>query len=204
MSYDYFIPGGTLQAHEGSLKNKFVVQNNDVQPKIIIVYLKSTSERSQQIVADSGYKSISRIDQPEKRNHGWYVRVYFRGKMYSKFFNDRHHGGPEAALEEAVQYRNELEKEIGKPRSERFVVRVSPRNQSGMIGVSRRMKKSGHKGRPEGYDVFEVTWSPKPGQIARTSVSIEKYGEEEAFRRACAIRREKEREIYRREAEANR
>jgi hypothetical protein len=147
-------------------------------------------------MAKSGYKSISRIDQAEKKNHGWYVRVYYKGEMHSKFFNDARYGGREEALDEAIRHRNEVEQKIGKPRSERSVVRVSPRNQTGMIGVRRRFKASGHNGRPGGYEVFEVTWSPKPGKVGRTSVSIEKYGEAEAFRRACEIRKRKEREIY--------
>jgi hypothetical protein len=151
-------------------------------------------------MADSGYKSISRINVPQKRMHGWYVRVYFRGVMHSKFFNDAKFGDREAALEEAIYYRNEVEARLGKPRSERAVVRISPRNQSGVIGVQRRMKSCGKKGRKEGYPVYEVTWSPEPGKVSRTSVSIEKYGEEEAFRRACKIRAAKEREMYGQEA----
>lgn len=147
-------------------------------------------------MADSGYKSISRIDQPEKRTYGWYVRVHYKGTTKSKFFSDIRYGGQGAALAEAVTYRNSLEQAVGKPRSEYSVVGLSPRNRSGMIGVRRRMKSSGKKGREEGYAVYEVTWSPAPEKMGRTSVSIEKYGEEEAFRRACEIRRQKEQEIY--------
>lgn len=152
-------------------------------------------------MADSGYKSISRIDDPVKKTHGWYVRVFFKGQMTSKFFSDARYGEAEIGLAEAIRYRDELEQKLGKPRSERTVVRLSPRNQSGVIGVRRRRKSSGKKGRKEGYDVFEVTWSPEPGRMKRTSVSIEKYGEEEAFRMACEIRKQKEREIYGREIE---
>ena len=154
-------------------------------------------------MADSGYKSISRIDDPKKKTHGWYVRVYFKGKMHSKFFSDARFGDKDQGLQEAIKYRNELETKLGKPRSERTVVQVSPRNRSGVIGVRRRRKSSGRKGRPGGYEVYEVTWSPGPGKMKRTSVSIEKYGEEEAFRRACEIRRQKEEEIYGKPMQAN-
>jgi hypothetical protein len=147
-------------------------------------------------LADSGYKSISRIDDTKKKTHGWYVRVFFKGKMYTKFFSDARYGAAELGLEEAIQYRDELEQKLGKPRSERTVVKLSPRNQSGVIGVRRRIKSSGKKGRKEGYEVYEVTWSPEPGKMRRTSVSIEKYGEEGAFRIACEIRKQKELEIY--------
>jgi hypothetical protein len=147
-------------------------------------------------MADSGYKSISRIDQPQKKHHGWYVRVNFKRKQYAKFFSDSKHGGREAALQAAVEYRNQTEKRIGKPRSERTVIGVSPHTQDGVVGVRRKKKNSGRKGKKHVYEVFEVTWNPEPGKVSRTSVSIDKYGEEEAFRRACEIRKAKEREIY--------
>lgn len=146
-------------------------------------------------MADSGYKSISRIDATTSKTHGWYVRVYYKGVMNSKFFSDSRYGSSEQALEEAIQYRDELEKRIGKPRTDRPVVRVSPRNQTGVVGVRRRRKAPGKKGKNH-YDVYEVTWSPEPGKMKRTSVSIAKYGEEEAFKRACEIRKRKEREMY--------
>lgn len=146
-------------------------------------------------MADSGYKSISRIDVDKKKMHGWYVRVYYKNKMHAKFFSDSRFDSKAEALEEAIKYRDALEKKLGKPRSERTVVTLSPRNTSGVVGVRRRRKKS-RRGKPEGYEVYEITWSPKPGVMRRTSVSIDKYGEEEALRRAIEIRKEKDREIY--------
>ncbi|MEW5957352.1 MAG: AP2 domain-containing protein [Chloroflexota bacterium] len=148
-------------------------------------------------MADSGYKSVSRIDSTRKRMHGWYVRVYYKGVMHAKFFNDTKYGGTEEALAAAVEHRDEVEQSIGKPRTDRPVVRISLRNQLGVVGVQRRMKHGGKKGRQGGYPVYEVTWSPQRGKVARTSVSIEKYGEEEALRRAVQIRKAKEREMYR-------
>jgi hypothetical protein len=44
--------------------------------------------------------------------------------------------------------------------------------------------------------VYEVWWFPKPGVIRKTSISVYKYGEREAFRRALALRKEGEREMY--------
>ncbi len=48
---------------------------------------------------------ISRIDQPEKHNHGYYVRVY---RCASKFFADKVHGGKRRAFEAAESHRNAL------------------------------------------------------------------------------------------------
>lgn len=146
-------------------------------------------------MADSGYKSISRIDSERKKMHGWYVRVYFKSAMHAKFFSDSRYGDKAEALAEAIIYRDALEEKLGKPRSERTVVSLSPRNKSGVVGV-RRTRKINQRGTPTSYEVYEITWNPEPGKMKRTSVSIDHYGEAEALRRAMKIRQEKEREIY--------
>ena len=51
---------------------------------------------------------ISRIDQPEKKNHGWYVRVTFKGKTEQKFFADKAHGTKPKALKMAQEHRDHL------------------------------------------------------------------------------------------------
>ena len=51
---------------------------------------------------------ISRIDQPEKKNHGWYVRVTFKGKTEQKFFADKAHGSKPKALKMAGEHRDHL------------------------------------------------------------------------------------------------
>ena len=148
-------------------------------------------------MAKSGYKGICRIDQPERKTHGWYVRVRFNGEQRSKFFSDEINGGREEALEEAVRYRNRTEQELGKPRTDRLVIANNPRNRSGFMGVQRKTKiiktETGERLRK---NVYEVTWNPEPGKLCRTWVSIDEYGEEAALRKACAIRREKEREMF--------
>jgi hypothetical protein len=54
-------------------------------------------------MADSGYKSISRIDVPHKKMHGWYVRVYYKGQMHAKFFSDSRYDGPDEGLAESIR-----------------------------------------------------------------------------------------------------
>jgi hypothetical protein len=148
-------------------------------------------------MAKSGHKGISRIDQPERNTHGWYVRVHFNNKKRVKFFSDKTHGGKEQALEQAVLYRNEAEKELDKPRTNRLVIARNPRNRSGITGVLRKTKVvRTDAGERLIRNVYEITWSPEPGRMKRTWVSIDEYGEEAAFRKACAIRREKEKEMY--------
>jgi hypothetical protein len=148
-------------------------------------------------MADSGYKNISRIDNPRKRTHGWYVRIQFNGQSHAKFFSDINYGSSEEALQAALEHRNELEAQMGKPRTERYVIgRLHQHNNTGVPGVIRMYKRERKRGRGYIREVFEVTWNPEPNRVSRTSVSISKYGEAEAFRRACAIRAAKMAQFY--------
>ncbi len=145
----------------------------------------------------SGHKGISRIDSPAKKMHGWYVRVRFNKQGRAKFVTDRAHGVREAALAAAVECRDEFERELGRPRTDHAVVGSSPRNPAGVPGVRRAVKKyKGKDGTLYENEVYEVTWNAGRERRGRTSVSIRKYGELRAFRMACAIRREKERQMY--------
>ncbi len=149
-------------------------------------------------MAKSGHKGISRIDSPQKKMHGWYVRVRFNHQARSKFIPDRLHGGSrEESLVAAVECRNEMERDLGRPRTDWSVVGRNPRNVTGVAGVRRVVKKyKGRDGTIHLNEVYEVSWNAGRERRGRTSVSIKKYGEASAFRRACAIRREKERLMY--------
>lgn len=148
-------------------------------------------------MARSGHKGISRIDQDKRKTYGWYARVNFNGVEHAKFFSDKSCGSREKALQEAIKYRDRIEKEIGKPRTDRTVVSRSPRNSSGIIGVRRKTREvKSENGEKKFKSYYEVSWTPWPGRLNRTWVSIDEFGEKEALRRACAIRREKEREMY--------
>jgi hypothetical protein len=129
--------------------------------------------------------------------HGWYVRVRFNKQGRAKFVTDRAHGGREAALLKAVECRDQMERELGKPRTDHQVVGSNPRNAHGVAGVRRAVRKyTGRDGTVYHNEVYEVTWNAGREQRGRTSVSIKKHGEARAFKLACAIRREKERQMY--------
>jgi hypothetical protein len=148
-------------------------------------------------MAKSGHKGISRIDCPERKTVGWYVRVRLKKVTKSKFISDSIHGGKEAALKTAIECRNQLEQELGKPRTDWVVVGNNPRNKSGVVGVRRAVKKyKGKDGTVYLNEVYQVSWHAGREKKGQTCVSIRKYGELGAFRRACAIRRQKEQEMY--------
>jgi hypothetical protein len=146
------------------------------------------------MATESGYKSISRIDQKRKNHHGWYVRVTWNKDTVSKFFSDKQHDGKRKALQAAVKFRNETETQLGKPRSEGLVLGSVRRSNTGVRGVRRLTSTQTKGGKTYAWDVYQVTYHPAPGVTKRTSVSIQRYGEEEAFERACAIRKKAEKD----------
>src|SRR5689334_8326976 len=117
-------------------------------------------------MAKSGHKGISRIDQPSRNTLGWYVRVMFDGKQVAKFFSDKSHGGRKKALDAAVRYRDEAEKQLGRPRTDRQVISRQTRNTSGIVGVQRRTKTVRTKdGEQVVNKYYVVTWNPEPGRV---------------------------------------
>ncbi|MEI7768458.1 MAG: AP2/ERF family transcription factor [Chloroflexales bacterium] len=117
------------------------------------------------------HKGITRIDHPAKRTFGYFVRVTWNKQRRSKFFSDSVHGDRLAALGAALEWRNEAERELGKPRTERQVIGVS-RTSTGIVGVRRALK--------DGREVYEATWRDG-SRIRRTSYSIAKHGERRAL-----------------------
>ena len=147
------------------------------------------------VMAESGFKNVSRVDHKKKNAFGWLVRISYKGETHQKFFSDAASGGKRASLKAAVRWRNQTERKIGKPRTERSIAVATSRNRSGVVGIRRTTKAMTRDGEKKG-PVYEVWWFPKPGVIRKTSVSITKYGEREAFRRAYAMRKSGERQMY--------
>ena len=57
---------------------------------------------------------ISRIEQPEKRTHGYFVRLARKGKIYPAFFADKTHGGKRRALKAAQKHYRKLLRKHGR------------------------------------------------------------------------------------------
>lgn len=125
--------------------------------------------------------AISRIDQPQKHNHGYYVRVTRNGKTQSKFFPDKSNGGKRAALRAAKECQNQLlqwaESQAKRPR------RPSARNTSGIVGVNRATNATGE-------EYWQAAWVDSSGRRRNSKFSIKKYGEEKAKRMARKARRD--------------
>lgn len=129
------------------------------------------------------HKDIARIDQEEKRTHGWYVRVRYFGKTHSKFFSDRKCGGRYSSLLSALAWRDKTEADLGKVRTDKHIVTVSS-SKTGVVGV--RLNKKLNR--------YEVSWVTRTGKQGKTSVSVGKHGKDKAFQMACQVRKKKEAE----------
>ena len=129
------------------------------------------------------HKDVARIDQEDKRTHGWYVRVRFQGTTHSKFFSDGKCGGRYSSLLAALTWRDTMEKKIGKIRTDKHLVTVS-NTTTGVVGVRFNEK----------LNRYEVSCVNRVGKQGKTSVSVNKNGKEKAFQIACEIRKVKEAE----------
>ncbi|HLA63420.1 MAG TPA: hypothetical protein VK610_03275 [Rhodothermales bacterium] len=139
-------------------------------------------------------KGVIRIDSHS--THGWQVRVYRQGKTHSRLFSDRKHGSRAAAFDAARAYREELEAAVAAmpaAPTPRRLIRSNRSNLTGVVGISRTFKRDRKGGL---HEVYAVSWNPEPGVARGASFSIEKYGEDTAFKMACKLRWEKMREIH--------
>ena len=125
------------------------------------------------------YKSITRLDTDS--THGWWVRVYFKGKIYTKLFSDSLFDDGQHALEEAIKWRNQKEEELDKPRSESYVM-LKRKSNTGFPGIHRIVRKTNKKGKEYIEDVYYIH-----GKSKYTTVSVTKWGESEGIKRALEI-----------------
>jgi len=131
---------------------------------------------------------ICRIDQPEKRTHGFFVRVARKGKIHSAFFTDHKHGGKAQALAAAQQHRQQLLAKLGLPsqKSRRWWAEIRRRKgYSNVVGVQKVIVRRGKQ--PLVY--WMATWSPEPYVVRRKWFSVKKFGTRKAKRLAVQARR---------------
>jgi hypothetical protein len=128
---------------------------------------------------------IARIELAVVGSYGWQVRLQRRGQKVSRFFADRIFGGADASLQAARQWRDDQRELWSKDDSPRTCV-SSPRNASGVVGVSRVIVRSGTGAV---YHFWQATWCPAPGQRQSVKFSVKKHGDHIAYRLAIEARR---------------
>lgn len=128
------------------------------------------------------HPGISRIDQLDKRTHGYFVRLTRNGKVYNSFFADKRLGGKKQALEAAQKHYQALLREHGEMSRKAWAQIPRRKSKSGIVGV--RKASVERDGRTITY--WAATWSPRPHVSQRRMFSIRKYGSTKA--RELAIR----------------
>ena len=109
---------------------------------------------------------ISRIDQPDKKNHGYYVRVTHKGKTQQKYFPDKASGSKTKALKLAKEYRDKVVSKLPKGKREAASRKRRPVKQSGVTGVTHVLSRStGGKA----YEYWQAAW--EENGVRRTAIS---------------------------------
>lgn len=124
------------------------------------------------------YYGISRIDQPEKKNHGFYVRITHRGKTTQKFFPDKSLGGKSKALKLAQQFRDKLVAKLPKLKREAAARKKRKVLKSGVVGVTHVVSRA--KGRND-YAYWQAAWTDARGKRRTAKFSISRYGNAKAL-----------------------
>jgi hypothetical protein len=130
--------------------------------------------------------SISRIDHPARNTYGYYIRVQRSGVLRSRFISDSVAGGKRKALRRAMEIEAELIEYLEstvKP----LPPKLSARNRSGVTGVSRTWMSGGGNRMVE---YWQANWKDAEGVRRGAKFSIDRYGEEKAFRLAKKARRD--------------
>lgn len=112
----------------------------------------------------------------------------WKGERRAKFFSDGVYGDRLGAFFAAKEWRDQTERELGKPRTERLVL-GQPNSTLPVVGV--RRVQLGHK------EYYEATWATFAGKQARRRFAIADYGEKRALQLARKARQQGERERWR-------
>ncbi|MEM7144179.1 MAG: AP2 domain-containing protein [Verrucomicrobiota bacterium] len=129
---------------------------------------------------------ISRIDQPEKKNHGFYVRITHKGKTTQKFFPDKSLGGKAKALKAAQAFRDSLVAKLPKTKQEAASRPKRKVLKSGVVGVTHVVSRA--KGRNE-YAYWQAAWNDSRGRRRTAKFSISRYGKKKALDMAIKARK---------------
>jgi hypothetical protein len=133
---------------------------------------------------------VTRVDNETSRTHGWLVTIQRRGVIFRKQFSDGVLGGKARSLAAAKAYRDEI---VAKhpPLSRREHAEILKKNnKSGVVGVCRYCAaETPCKQSAERRWFWVASWVLPDGRAKRVKFSVQKYGEEGAFKLAVKARR---------------
>lgn len=117
---------------------------------------------------------------------GYLVRVKWKKQLRQKFCSLVQYQDWMAALDAALEFRNQAEVELGKPRTEQLIVGAARESNTGIRGI--RFVVDGEL---EGY---EATWVDHTGRKHVVRYSLNRYGRKQALKLAQQARERGERE----------
>jgi hypothetical protein len=125
--------------------------------------------------------AISRIDQPEKKHHGWFVRIQMGGSIQSKFFSDSLHKGKEGAHKAAKKHRDGLIAEL--PPERQATLKLAPRKvpSSGTVGVTHVVIKNAAG---EAREFWQAAWKDALAHRRTKKFAITEHGPRKALKLA--------------------
>jgi len=132
-------------------------------------------------------RNITRIDR--LTSGGFLVRITRRGKLRSQFFSDTEYGGKRKSLVAARKFRDELEAKLKGYSSKHLSNQLRANNTSGVPGVRYVEEVDPRWESKPCYGYWIAQWSPEKGVRKTKRFSVEKYGDEEAFRLAVQARK---------------
>ncbi|GMQ96390.1 MAG: hypothetical protein BMS9Abin15_0059 [Gammaproteobacteria bacterium] len=125
--------------------------------------------------------NIQRIDTETNSTHCWVVVVQRRSKIYRKMFSDGVYGGKRKALQNAIIWRDKIIAKYPPLSKKQYITIKRKNNKSGVPGVCRFQK--------HGRWHWVTSWATGVGKSKQLAFSSDEYGEEKAFKKACAARR---------------
>jgi hypothetical protein len=132
-------------------------------------------------------RNITRIDR--QTSGGYLVRVMRKGKLHSEYFADQDHGGKRKALAASRKHRDSLEKKLKGYTSKQLSKKVRSNNTSGVPGVRYVEEVDRRWASQPKYGYWIAQWSPRKGVRKTKRFSVDKYGDDEAYRLAVRARK---------------
>ena len=134
---------------------------------------------------------VSRVDNEASRTHGWLVTIQRRGVIHRKHFSDGIYGGKQKAFSAAKQFRDEVIAKYPPFSLREYSSIVKRNNRSGVVGVCRYCASETRDMPDEKQRWFWVASWPLPsGKRKRVKFSVNKYGDEGAFKMALKARKD--------------
>ena len=135
---------------------------------------------------------ITRLDQDDKRNHGFYVRITYRGKTHQKYFPDKSSGGKKKAFTMAQDFRDDLLKKMPEYKQEMAARKKRKALKSGVVGVTHVVSKVGDN---KEYQYWQAAWADDGGNRRTAKFSIGRYGMQGALDMAVKARAKAVRDV---------